>query len=150
MLKFLFILIILVCLGGTAYMFFFFDNKVKEFKRQILTLKNQLNKLKSASNKTSSTLKEIKITYNIPNFKYGVTMPYTAVYLAPLDTAPLVNKIKEKLQVEILDEAFINNETWYYSYLGLSSNINSKGWIRKSQFSMFKENSSEIIRNSYR
>ena len=143
MLRFLGTIIVLACILGSAYMFFYFDSKLKSYKRQLLAANNQM--LKSQSKSTSSeTLKtqsnipkEIHIVYNTPTYKYGITQPYTAVYLAPLENSYIINKLKDKLQVEILYEAEINKEIWFFISLELNTNVNSKGWVRKPQLSMY-------------
>lgn len=139
--KFLFIFIILVCIGVTAFMFFYFDSKIKEYKRNILTLNNQIYKLKTSVKKqtkdTTNQSKEVSIYYRNSNFYYGITLPYTNVYLAPIKDSPIVNRIKDKLQVKIVEECEINKEIWYLVDLGLNTTLNCKGWIKKSQFSVF-------------
>lgn len=138
--KFLFIFVILVCISGTAFMFFYFDSRIKEYKRNILTLNSQIYKLKTTAkkqNKDTAQLKEISIYYRKSNFYHGITLPYTNVYLAPIKDSPIVNRIKDKLQVKIVEECEINKEIWYLVDLGLNTTLNCKGWIRKSQFSMF-------------
>lgn len=154
--KFLGTLIVIASLSSAGFMFFYFDSKIKEYKRNVLALNNQILKVKSSIQtqtpiKTQSIQqKEITISYTTPAFKYGITLPYTAVYLAPTDQGFIVNKLKEKLQVELIEEAELEKETWYFVSLGLNTNINSKGWIRKSQFSMFTGNNSDITTMSYR
>lgn len=139
--KFLFMFIILVCIGATAFMFFYFDSKIKEYKRNILTLNNQVYKLRTSAKKQTKDMpnnsKEISIYYRNSNFHYGVTLPYTNVYLAPINDSYIVNRIKDRLQVKIIEECELNKEIWYLVDLGLNTTLNCKGWIRKSQFSMF-------------
>lgn len=139
--KILFLIIILACIGATIFMFFYFDSKVKEYKRNILTLNNQIYKLRTSAKKqqkdNSIHLKEISIYYRKPNFDYGVTLPYTTVYLSPLNDGFIVNRLKDKLQVKIMEECELNKEIWYFVDLGLNTTLNCKGWIKKSQFSIF-------------
>lgn len=135
--RFLIIFIILVCLGSTGFMFIYFDSKIKEYKRNILTLNNQIYKLKTTNKQSNTNQKEISIYYKKSDFQYAVTHPYTNVYLAPLNDSFIVNRIKDPLKVKILDECEINKEIWYFIDLGLSDGLNNKGWIKKSRFSMF-------------
>lgn len=149
--------IIILCLATTGFTIFYFDTKVREAKRQVLSLNNQLLKFKSSSQATTTNLSqqsmvpnEVTITYITPNFKYGVTQPYTAVYLAPISNSYIINKIKDKINFEIITEADINKEVWFFVQLDMSTNVNSKGWIRKSQVSMFIDDSSDSTKMSYR
>lgn len=139
--KFLIIFVILVCLGITGFMFLYFDSKIKEYKRNILTLNNQIHKLKATYKQPkinqNANLKEISVYYKNSEFQYAVTHPYTNVYLAPLSDSFIVNRIKDPLKIKILDECEINKETWYFIDLGLSDGLNNRGWIKKSRFSMF-------------
>lgn len=151
MLRFLGTLLVLVCILGSAYMFIYFDSKIKVYKRQLLAANNQMSKTSSETLKPQSTIpKEVQILYNDPTYKYGITLPFTAVYLAPVANSYIVNKLKDKLQVEIIYEAEINKETWFFVSLGLDSNMNSKGWVRKSQLSMYIDDNATITTASYR
>lgn len=156
MLRFLGTIIVVACIVGCGYMFFYFDSKLKVYKRQLMAANNQVTKTQgkpsSDTLKTQSTTpKEVQIVYNAPTYKYGITLPYTAVYLAPVENSYIVNKLKDKLQVEILYEAEINKQTWFFISLGLDTNVNSKGWVRKAQVSMYIDDStSNITTMSYR
>ena len=142
--KFLLMFIILACIGTTTFMFFYFDLKIKEYKRNILALNNQVYKLKTSCKKQQKVetnhLKEVSIHYRKSNFYYGITLAYTNVYLAPLNDSPIVNRIKDSIQVKIIYECELNKEIWYFIDLGLNTTVNCKGWIKKSQFSIFIDN----------
>ncbi|MGL5244806.1 MAG: SH3 domain-containing protein, partial [Sarcina sp.] len=130
----------LTSLIALAFLFFYFDSKSKEYKRQILSLNNHIYKLKNRLPQNNITKFNLIIEYISPKpFKYGVILPFTNIYIAPLSNCPVINKVKEKMQIEILEEAEINNETWYFIDLKLTTNKNSKGWIKKSQMSMLIE-----------
>lgn len=139
--KFLIIFIILICLGTIGFLLIYFDSKIKEYKRNILTLNNQICKLKRTCKKTKvdyeTPQKEISIYYKKPDFQYGITYPYTNVYLTPLNDSFIVNRIKDPLKVKITDECKINKETWYFIDLELTDGLNQKGWLKKSRFSTF-------------
>lgn len=141
------LLIILLALGSVGFVLYQCNIKVTEYKRQILTLNNQVSKYKGASYKKAENQikKNLIINFNKPEFRYGVTLSYTTIYLAPSeDSYPLI-KLKEKSQVKIIDEAEINNEVWYYSLLNTDSKINCNGWINKTQFSVLMEDNSNFI-----
>ena len=39
------------------------------------------------------------------------------------------------MEVEILDSAIINNNTWFYVNLPIDSDYNCRGWIKKNDLS---------------
>ena len=145
----IFVCIFLILLGvcDVAFVLYQCNIKITEYKRQILTLNNQLSKYKDTTYKKSNndSKKNLIINFNKPEFKYGITLPYTSIFIAPSEESIAISKIKEKSQVKIIDEAEINNEIWYYSLLNTESKINCNGWIKKSQFSMLMEDTNNII-----
>lgn len=144
---FLCIFLILLCVCAVAFVLYQCNIKITEYKRQILTLNNQLSKYKDTTYKKSNndSKKNLIINFNKPEFRYGITLPYTSIFIAPSEESIAISKIKEKSQVKIIDEAEINNEIWYYSLLNTESKINCNGWIKKSQFSMLMEDTNNII-----
>lgn len=139
--KILAIFIILICLCATGFMFFYFDSKIKESKRTILTLNNYINKLK-LSNKNQKTnnnsiIEEISIYYTNSPYQYGITLPNTKIFLAPINNSPIVNKLITPTQIKIIEQCEINKEIWYWSDLNINSTLNSKGWIKKEEISLF-------------
>jgi len=132
---------------AVAFVLYQCNIKITEYKRQILTLNNQLSKYKDTTYKKSNndSKKNLIINFNKPEFRYGITLPYTSIFIAPSEESIAISKIKEKSQVKIIDEAEINNEIWYYSLLNTESKINCNGWIKKSQFSMLMEDTNNII-----
>lgn len=132
---------------AVAFVLYQCNIKITEYKRQILTLNNQLSKYKDTTYKKSNndSKKNLIINFNKPEFRYGITLPYTSIFIAPSEESISISKIKEKSQVKIIDEAEINNEIWYYSLLNTESKINCNGWIKKSQFSMLMEDTNNII-----
>lgn len=149
MLVFFCFIIILIALGAVGFVLYQCNLKVTEYKRQILTLNNQLSKYKATTySKTSNgNKKNLIINFNQPEFKYGITLQYTSIFIAPSTDSLVINRLKEKSQVKIVDEAEINNEVWYYCLLNTESKINCNGWIKKTQFSMLMEDTNNIIRN---
>ncbi|EOU1993197.1 hypothetical protein C4D46_13265 [Clostridium perfringens] len=144
---FLCIFLILLSVCAVAFVLYQCNIKITEYKRQILTLNNQLSKYKDTTYKKSNndSKKNLIINFNKPEFRYGITLPYTSIFIAPSEESIAISKIKEKSQVKIIDEAEINNEIWYYSLLNTESKINCNGWIKKSQFSMLMEDTNNII-----
>ena len=146
----IFLCIFLILLGvcTVAFVLYQCNIKITEYKRQILTLNNQLSKYKDTTYKKSNndSQKILIINFNKPEFRYGITLPYTSIFIAPSEESIAISKIKEKSQVKIIDEAEINNEIWYYSLLNTESKINCNGWIKKSQFSMLMEDTNNVLK----
>lgn len=137
------IFLIIASLISIIFVYYQCNTKITEYKRQILTLNNQLSKQKEnySNQNYKEQKKSIIINYNKPEFKYGIVLPYTPILISPLEESLILAKTKEKAQVQILDEAEINKEIFYYSLLKTDSRINCNGWIKKSQFSMLMEDS---------
>lgn len=141
--------LILLGIGAVAFVLYQCNIKVTEYKRQILTLNNQLSKYKTTTythQSSKGNKKTLIINFNQPEFKYGITLPYTSIFIAPSSDSLAINRLNEKSHVKILDEAEINNEVWYYSLLNTESRINCNGWIKKTQFSMLMEDTNDIIK----
>ncbi|SHK77598.1 hypothetical protein SAMN02745163_04445 [Clostridium cavendishii DSM 21758] len=127
---FLIILLILACVA----MFFYLNNQLIDSKSQYLSLNRQYINLREKYLKVSKTPANISILYKIPSNAYGTTKDNTNVYLVPLISLPLLLNLPTKTKVNIIDEAECDNEIWYYVLFPNESNINSKGWIKKSDF----------------
>lgn len=147
MLTFFCFLIILVTLGALGFVLYQCNIKFTEYKRQILTLNNQISKYKSTiyNKPNNGNKKNLIINFSQPEFKYGITLPYTSIFIAPSTDSLVINRLKEKSHIKIIDEAEINNEIWYYSLLNTESKINCNGWIKKTQFSMLMEDSNTFL-----
>lgn len=141
--KILTMLVILICIGLTGFMFFYFDSKVKEYKRTILTLNNYISKLKSShkNQKTNNqyNTENLSVYYTNSIYQYGITLPNTKVFLAPTDNSPIVNTLNDSIQIKIIEQCEINKEIWYFSDLNINTTLNSKGWVKKEQISLFIE-----------
>lgn len=134
------IFIIILAMASIIFIYYQCNIKITEYKRQILTLTNQLSKYKDTAYKNNKNQKKtLIINFNTPEFKYGIVLPNTAIFLSPSEESIVIAKTKGKHQVKILDEAEINKEIFYYSLLNTESKINCNGWIKKSQFSMLME-----------
>lgn len=124
---------------------FYFNEKILNLRQQYISLNRQYVNLREKYFKEYGATNNVSVTYNsIKDFK-AVTNPNINVYLSPLVTCPIINTITDKTKVSILDEAECNNEVWYYVSLPLTSNVNSKGWIKKSDFSTILNNSYEVV-----
>lgn len=139
------IIIILLLLLALAYTYLYFDRKLIATRHQLFFINKQYKALKNKYSTQHRNSPNVYVKYSIPSCSSGVTQSNATLFLAPIDTSPTINNINEKLQVTILDEAEVNNEKWFFVSLPLSTNVNSKGWIRKTDFSLIFSNSKEVI-----
>ncbi|SHF09199.1 hypothetical protein [Clostridium fallax] len=142
---FLFIIILLLLFIG-ASLYLYFDKKLASTRQQLLFTSRKYKDLNDKFNSDSKSQNNIYIKYSNPTSETGITNDNVLVLLAPFHKAPLVNEIKKSLEVIILDQADVNNQSWYYIALPIHTNINSKGWIKKTDFNIILDNSSSIIR----
>ncbi|GIM30582.1 hypothetical protein CPJCM30710_32480 [Clostridium polyendosporum] len=139
------IIIILLLLLALACTYLYFDKKLTAIKHQLFFINKQYKALKNKYSAKYKSSPNVYVKYSIPSCSSGVTQSNAILFLAPIATSPVINNINEKLQVTILDEAEINNEKWFFVSLPLSTNVNSKGWIKKTDFSLIFSNSKEVI-----
>ena len=131
-------IVIFILLLGIAGMYLFFGNQLSSMKQQLhFTSRSYKNLRDDVINKTKLESKII-IKFNIPTSNIGFidSKNKVKVFLAPYNHAPIINEIRERIQVRILDEAESDNDTWYYVILPVNTNVNSKGWIRKRYFNL--------------
>lgn len=138
-----FFLIILLILA-ILIIVFYFNKKVLDLRQQYISLNRQYVNVREKYSKEYRSTNNVSIIYNSINSFEAITNPNINVYLGPITACPILNTITDKIKVSILDEAACNNEIWYYVRLPINSNVNSKGWIKKSDFSIILNNSSEI------
>lgn len=141
---FLIVLLILAILIIVVY----FNKKILASRQQYISLNRQYVNLREKYFKEYRSTNNVSIIYNSINGFEAITNPNINVYLAPIITCPIINTITDKINVSILDEAECNNEIWYYVLLPLNSNVNSKGWIKKSDFSIILNTSSEVVQTN--
>ena len=110
----IFLCIFLILLGvcTVAFVLYQCNIKITEYKRQILTLNNQLSKYKDTTYKKSNndSKKNLIINFNKPEFRYGITLPYTSIFIAPSEESISISKIKEKSQGKFIFDSVFNNE----------------------------------------
>lgn len=144
MTAFLSVLVLLLLLLS-AGVFLYFDRKLATIRQQLLFTSRKYKDLKDKFNNDLKLGAHIYIKYENPCSETGITNDKVSVLLAPFIKSPIINEIRENLEVLILDQANVNDETWYYISLPINTNVNSKGWIKKTDFNILLNNSSSII-----
>ena len=137
MILFLIILILILSLG-LGGMYLFFNSQLLSMKQQLHLTSRSYKNLKDDMINRNKVESKITVRFNNPNSNIGFidSKNKVKVFLAPYNYSPIINEVKEKIQVRILDEAEANNDTWYYVNLPINTNVNSKGWIRKRDFNL--------------
>ncbi|MBK1811791.1 hypothetical protein JHL18_14310 [Clostridium sp. YIM B02505] len=139
------LIIIFLLILVIACMYLYFDRKLGFSRQQYLLLSNQHKSLREKYNSLNSSLTNISIRYLSTTTSNGVTLEGVFLMLSPLEKGPIINKITQKLQVRILEEAEVNNQIWYFVSLPLNTDFNSKGWLRKSDFSLIFSSSQDVM-----
>ena len=140
-----FVILFLIAAIGIISFIFINNKKILLLKQQLLLANNQNNKLKSKLNEFS--LKDIKLTFITPDNIKGILNKNTNVLLCPIKNSTVLHKTNIKMEVYIIDMVTYKNTTWYYVSLPLDNNINSRGWVNKSDFSIFYDNTKNISKN---
>lgn len=142
--KYIIFLILLIALIITI---FYFDRKQSILKHQLLVANSQNNNLRSKLSKFTRTKESIQIKYLIPTDYTGLLKEKSNVLIAPIESSNLLQTTQVKMEVKILDKAEILRDTWFYVALPIDSNINSRGWVKQSDFSLFYNNSRNITKS---
>ena len=108
-------------------MFFYFQNKLYEQKKQILFLTNQNNLIRS------KRIKDIVIKYYVPEYKYAFTKEICSINLAPIDNPLPLCKLQKNTSIGIINRADINGSIWYQVSVPSNERINNQGWLKASQ-----------------
>lgn len=143
--KYIIFLILIIALIITI---FYFDRKQAILKHQLLVANSQNSNLKSKLSKFTKSKDSIKIKYHVPTSYVGLLKENSKVLIAPIENSSLLQTTQIKMEVKILDKAEILRDTWFYVALPIDSNINSRGWVKQSDFSLFYNNSRNIT-NSF-
>lgn len=132
------ILFLALTLIGSAILAIYYNKK-------ILFLKHQLRILNKTSPKTN---RNIRLTFFVPNSRGGIIKENSRVLISPLSQSQTLHKAKIKMEVYIIDMAKDYNNTWYYVSLPLDNNINSRGWVKSTDFSIMYSNSNSVSTNT--
>lgn len=138
------IIIILLLILALALTILYFDKKLLTSKQQYVSLTKQYKNLREKYLKEYKSSNNIFVKYSTPTTSSAITNANVSIYLAPLESCPIINTLDDKIQVTILDQAETNTEIWYYISIPTNTNINSKGWIKKCDFSLIFNQSSDL------
>lgn len=143
------LIILLLCSLGAMY--YIMNNTIYNLKSNILNKEHQYQSLRKKYNfvirSQSEKISNIYISSVTVCANRGIINDNTLIRLAPLDDSILINQIKEKTEVKIIDEIECGSNTWFYISIPDIGKINSKGWIKKSDFSLIESNNKNIIIN---
>lgn len=150
-------ILLLISTLGIAVGYFYFDNKLATARKKQMIASNQytalranykkLAKHKSTMDSRNNTNTNISVRFSTPTSKAGITNSNISLYIAPLYDAPAIKHINIRMEASILDSAEVNDETWFYVALPIDSNINSRGWINKNDFSTIYSNSKTVSKS---
>lgn len=134
--KFLFILILLILLGGSGFITFYkFQEKMTSILKDNHLLKSQLSILRDKYNELLESHKNYLLEFLTVDNQYGLLPMKTKIYLFPDKNASVLKTLDIGMQAGILEKVSIDNSIWYYVALPLDSNINSRGWVTEDSFS---------------
>lgn len=131
------ILLIIGCIGEYLY----FTRKDGDSRRYNYTLRLENDALKRNAHSSLSNSSSIVIKYSAPPSAYASISSNTPLYLCPISTSPILSMSDTPTKVRVLCKAFIMEEVWYEVSLDVSTNINSRGWIKGNKV-IFSETSS--------
>ena len=139
-------ILILLMMAWIAGFIIYTIKKLVLLKQQLVISNNQINSLK---NKLSHILPkgELKLKFLKPSNKGGIIKENSKVLIAPFENSLLLHKPNVKMEVYILDMVENKKSIWYYVALPLENNINSRGWVKASEFSILYSNSQDICKN---
>lgn len=140
MLFFFILLCIILCLI-LAFILYSFDNKFKSQKKKLNLITSQYNSIKKSTLFEKSLFKNLKLQYSKSPYTYGITSADIKVNYLPIDGFKTLIEIKEPLELYILEQCINNSEIWFYVDLKMQNNINSRGWIKKNDFSILRDES---------
>ena len=113
--------------------FYYFMDKLNEQRRYVFTLKRECDLLKDKAKSSFHNYKSLGIKFSNPPFNYGALAQNTELFLCPLPDSPILAKMDTPIRVSILSKAQALDEIWYEVALDVSTNINSRGWVRSSK-----------------
>lgn len=145
MISFLFILLVTTA----SAVFFIYNNKKLILLKQQLMLTNSQNNTLQKKLSNYSYRKNIEIKFLQPTNKGGIINKDSSVLISPIDNSPVLHKSNMKMEVYIIDKAEYSNNIWYYVALPLENNINSRGWVKENDFSIFYDDSTSISKKNY-
>lgn len=130
-----YIIIFLIVILSFYFITMYFNKREIDLKHQLIASKAYNASLKKELSKYSCK-RILQIKFSTPDKQSGLLNDNSKIYLCPIEDSILIYLTKEKMQVNILDECFLDNLTWYYVNLATISNINCRGWVKKNDFCM--------------
>lgn len=143
------LIIILILIAALVGMYLYFDYKFSMLRKKLMLTSNQYNKMSKNYNKIKRQASGIEVKFSTPTSKIGITTNRANVYLAPMVSSPLIKKLNIRMEVNILDKADLDSETWYYINLPVDTNLNCRGWIKENDFSILENNSKAVKQTKY-
>lgn len=138
--KFLILLIIVCIVVYIIYVYFSNEQAKLKHKLVVIAQHNEALKKELCINKAT----KICAKYSQPLNNSGILDENINLYIAPLTNSSVINKSKAKIQVDILDECNLCDVTWFYISIPTDSDINSHGWVKKSDFTTLCSNSQDV------
>ena len=142
------ILIILLLLVVLAVMYYSLQNEKFNHRKDNMYQSKQIRELKKKYNdlmrSSSEQFRNISLNSLPLSADTGIIEENTTLHIAPMERSASVNTINYKTQVNIIDQIECSNTPWYYIEIPSLGTHNSKGWIKKSDFTFISSTSKEI------
>lgn len=138
------LIIISVLVVSLVGMYIYYDYKFSSLRRKLVLTSNQYSKMSKDYSRIKTQSSGIQVKFSTPTSQIGITTSRAIVYLAPMTSAPPIKRLNIRMEVNILDRADINSETWYYINLPVDSSLNCRGWIKERDFSIIQSNSKNV------
>lgn len=136
----IFIILILI----VVLMYFYCDNKLASAKKQVMIASKQYTIIKTKYDSIAKPTTNFLIKFSNPSSKAGIINSNIYIYLSPALSSPVLKKTDIRMEVQILDMAESDNHKWYYSNLPVDTNINCRGWIKDTDFSILYKESNNL------
>ncbi|MGL4773424.1 MAG: hypothetical protein ACRC2K_07660 [Clostridium sp.] len=140
---FIIILLVLVLIGGLI----FFQSKIAQSKHQLVVLTRQVDNLRSRASSSKIRNSRLLVKYLIPESRMGLTNANTNLFISPLEDSPILQNLSVKMEVTILDKVSIKDVTWFYVRIPSDDNINCRGWVKQTDFSLLYDTSKSISKS---
>ena len=143
--KYILFLVLLISIVSLIVVYYTREQSI--LRHQLLVANSQNTTLRSKLSKYTKNKDSIKVKFITPNNHMGIIKKESNILIAPLEDSMILHKNKIKMEVRILDKAEVANTSWYYIALPVDENINSRGWVKHSDFSLFYNDSKNIIKH---
>ena len=127
-------------------MYLYYERKMAITKKQLFLMSKQYKTMRNECKNSFYSNKNIVIKFLVPTSEKALTNNNVNILLAPIYNAPIVNSLKIKMEVSLLDCALLNDNTWFYVSLPLDTKDNCRGWINKNDISITYSSSQSLIK----